>query len=183
MADLVERLLNNSSSSQLLAILSSYLETTESKRDGEFYCSLRSVLVALKEHGELSDETALRILREFCIPVLISNTLTDRHILHSIYDLIVLCCAIGPKDLVHEIISNCLDGLSSYYTEESMSPTGLPVVSCLDLVSYLMKEDLRSVVSEDSREKLFHSLLDVLCKSDELICARISSSILPLFHI
>lgn len=180
MADLVQRLLQNSSPSQLKTILSGYLDTPDCKRNGEFYCSLKSVLLSLQEHGEITDETIRRIYQDYCLPVL-SKNFEERVVLYSVYELIVLCCAIGPNGLVHEVINACLESLSNC-SKESMSPSGLPVVASLDLVSYLMKEG-RSVVDEESNEKLFSCLLDVLCKSDELMCARISSGILPMFLI
>lgn len=181
MADLVERLLQTSSPSQLSAILSGYLETSENKRNADFYYSLKSVLIPLKKHDELPDETICRIYRDYCLPVLCKN-LIDRVLLYSVYDVIVLCCTLGPKSLSQELIASCLASLSNY-SNELASPTGLPVLVSLDLVSCLLKGEARAVVDEDSRGKLFNSLLDVLCMSDELMCARISSGILPLFII
>lgn len=178
---LVLRLLQNSSPPQLKIILNGYLDTPECKRNGEFYCSLKKVLLSLQEHGEVSDEMILKIYKHFCLPILRKH-FTERVVLYSVYDLTILCCEIGHRTLAQEVLNACFESLSSF-SKESTSPSGLPVGVCLDLVGNLIKDGSISVVDETSRDKLFDSLLDVLCKSDELLCARISGGILPLFLV
>lgn len=173
--------LANLSSDQLLEQLSRYLRTPESNRDSDFYLCLKSVLITLKEQDKLLDDSVSRVIHELCLPVVRCGDVDDdRQKVHIVYEITALCCAFGPKNLVQEIVSLCLEGLSNH-SKEIVPQTGLPVVVCVDFISYLMKDDVKQVVDEVLRKELFDNLLTVLYHADELMCMKITSSVLPLF--
>jgi hypothetical protein len=181
MAGVLRHFLENSSPTELLELLSRYLGTLESKRDSDFFLSLKSMLITLKEHDKLLDDVVCRVTRELCLPSLqCGNSLADRNEIHIVYEVVALCCVVGPKNLVQEITSLCLEGLANH-TKDVTTSAGLPVVVCVDLMSYLMKDDYKQVFSEDQQRELFDSLLNVLWHSDELMSMKITSCVLPLF--
>lgn len=181
MAGILQTFLAHLSSDQLLDLLSRYLGTPESNRDSDFYLCLKSVLITLKEQDKLLDDLVCRVTHELCLPVVRCGDLHDnRQKIHIVYEITALCCTFAPRDLVQDVICLCLEGLSNH-SKEITTQTGLPVVVCVDFISYLMKDDVKQVVGEDLRKEMFDNLLAVLYHADELMCMKITSSVLPMF--
>lgn len=197
MADLLKYLLTSLDTSHVSEVLTNFITDSGLKTtDSGFLESLKTVLIALREKGNLGESLVNKILHDICFPLLYNKEFASsdktqhrRQCLHQAYDLIALCCSIYPDNFLVEVCERCIQAVGAFIEKNGKDleivGDALDISVALDLIGYLIKCEGQGkeggLLTEELEEKIFQHILRLLPHTSETLCAKLTSVILPSF--
>lgn len=197
MADLLQFVCENSDHSQISTVLERFVQKRNSTVDINFLESLKLVLTTLEKSQNLREDFATEVVKDICWPILLESSSVkgatelsgnNRKRLHLCYDIAAFCFSSFPAALLGLFGDKSLQIFKNYLDEKSSTEENACAVSvALDLIGNLVKSDALNA-SEDANlmigetgDRLFQQMLNLLPHATDLLCAKVTSLVLPRF--